>query len=762
MTEPRDPHIAVNFGQAQLGDVAMRDVASHDIVTQHYYGSTPAPAQPAFQVPYPPNPLFRGRDAELAELMRVLLGDNAGTAAVLPAISGTGGIGKTQMASEFAHAHRDAFPGGVFWIGMEQPEQVAGQVAACAGPGGLELQGWAEMGQADRVAAVKAAWRAPVRRLIVFDNLEEPKLLQAWRPTGGGARVLVTTRRGVWAAHSGVEAVSLHTLARSESLRLLLAPRHGDQIEATLADPTTMHEADAICEQVGDLPLALALAGAYLEQTPTLPLASYRTKLAEALIAHPSLEADLDEALPTQHRTSIAATIALSYERLDPMQPGDALALMLLQRMAQLAPVPVPRRLLVCLVGRDPDDAGQSAEVDTPLHRLAALGLIDLLPDGASLHRLMAAFVRDHDDNATASTARAADGLITEVSLINKAGYPLRGQPYLVHLTAATSQEDGLEPRQCAILLTGLGNLLKAQGDLNGARRYLKRALAINEQVLGPIHPDTASSLGALGWLIKDQNDLIAARPLFERALAINEQVLGMSHPATASSLVALGELLKAQNDLAGARPLLEQALAIREQSLGLTHSDTASSLVTLGWLLKDQNDLTGARPLQERALAIREQVLGSTHPDTASSLIALGELLKAQGDLTGARLLFEGALAIHEQILGLSHPSTASSLITLGWLLKDQGDLTGARILFERALAIREKAFGPTHPDTVSSLITLGWLLKDQNDLAGARPLFERVLALNEQALGPDHLDTRAVRANLADLARAESDAAP
>jgi hypothetical protein len=157
---------------------------------------------PAFQVPYPPNPLFLGRNAELQQLSSALLGEGSKIAAVLPAIAGIGGIGKTQLASEFAHRYRNDFPGGVFWLNMAQPETVAAQVAAAGGPGGLDLPGWSELDFEAKVVAVRRAWNEPVRRLIVFDDLDDPRLLQQWRPTGGGARVLITTRRGAWTSTS--------------------------------------------------------------------------------------------------------------------------------------------------------------------------------------------------------------------------------------------------------------------------------------------------------------------------------------------------------------------------------------------------------------------------------------------------------------------------------------------------------------------------------------------------------------------------------
>jgi tetratricopeptide (TPR) repeat protein len=98
-----------------------------------------------------------------------------------------------------------------------------------------------------------------------------------------------------------------------------------------------------------------------------------------------------------------------------------------------------------------------------------------------------------------------------------------------------------------------------------------ERALAIREKVLGPEHPDTATSLNNLAGLLQDQGDLRGARPLFERALAIYEKVLGPVHPDTATSLNNLAILLDHQRDLAGARPLFERALAIREKCSALS-----------------------------------------------------------------------------------------------------------------------------------------------------------------------------------------------
>lgn len=155
---------------------------------------------------------------------------------------------------------------------MENPDGIAGQVAAAGGPGGLNLRGHQALDFASQVAATRAAWHGPEWRLLVFDNLEDPVLLDTWRPTGGGARVLITSRDSTWPAHSGVQTIPLPPLEVEPALDLLLTPlarKRGVSIAALLPDEPTRAAAVAICTALGGLPLALALAAAYLEATGT-------------------------------------------------------------------------------------------------------------------------------------------------------------------------------------------------------------------------------------------------------------------------------------------------------------------------------------------------------------------------------------------------------------------------------------------------------------------------------------------------------------
>jgi Tfp pilus assembly protein PilF len=568
--------------------------------------------------------------------------------------------------------------------------------------------GFASLSLNEQVQLVQRAWQEPWPRLLVFDNCEAETLLAQWRPPHGGCRVLLTSRRLQWDATLGVQVLPLNVLARPESLTLLRQQR------SDLAEDDA--DLNAIAANLGDLPLALHLAGRFLARyryavTPSAYLAQLQQP---GLLEHPSLQSwqltrDISATL---HEPHVARTFALSYERLDARDTTDALALTLLARAAYFAPgEPIPRDVLLATLSQDADHPDATLAREDAIQRLYELGLLEPAASGAvRLHRLLAAFVQSAHSDPEAQTV-VEQTMLTTARRLNAAGDPRPLLALEVHLRAVTDAAQRREDTQAAWLCNELGFHLDVVGQYAEARRYYERALAIREQVLGPEHPDTATSLNNLGALLQAQGSLGGARRYYERALAIREQVLGPEHP------------------------------------------DTAQSLNNLGVLLQEQGDLGGARRYYERALAIWEWVLGPEHPDTAQSLNNLGALLQEQGDLDGARRYYERALAIREQVLGPEHPDTATSLNNLGFLHRVQGDLAGARSYYERALAICERVLGPEHPDTAGSLNNLGFLLQKQGDLGEARPYFERALHICMARLGLNHAFTQTVQDNLAEL---------
>jgi tetratricopeptide (TPR) repeat protein len=631
------------------------------------------------RLPLPANTLFTGREEELRELARVLLpyddadltglerpvrsgSDGSGGGSGVIISTGIGGVGKTQLAVEFAHRYGRFFH-SVWWVSLADPANVDGEVAECGLRMGLH-PAYSSLPRPDQVAAVRREWAGPEPRLLIFDNCEDPTLLRDWAPLGGGARLLATSRRELWPEEMPLRAVHLMPLPVPESVTLLrryLAEGDGRPPRTDVGDA----DLTAIARELGELPLALRLAGRYLRRHRREPAAVYLAALRRPdLLDHPSLRAEGYSA--TDHDLDVWRSFKISLDRLRPDDdPGDRAAVALLARAACFAPgEPLPEGLLLdSLVSAGDDDhpAVTMQQTELGLERLLETGLLERVDgDGVRLHRLLARFAAvalvGEMDAAQEAAKSAAISLAYKQ---NKAGYPQALAEWETHLRHLTDTALVREDDQAATLANNLGYSLKMRGDYAAARPLYERALAIRERALGPDHPDTTLSLNNLAALLESQGDYAAARPLHERALAIRERALGLDHPDIATSLNNLAGLLRAQGDYAAARPLFERALAIWERALGPDHPDTALSLNNLAGLLRAQGDYAAARPLYERALAIRERALGPDHPDTAQSLNNLALLLRAQGDYAAARPLFERALAILEARLGPDHPNT-------------------------------------------------------------------------------------------------------
>ncbi len=699
------------------------------------------------RIPHSPNPLFTGREEALKTLAQTLKGEDqhgqqVGIINQPAAITGLGGIGKTQLAAEFAHRYGQYFPGGVYWVNFANPSAVPIEIAASGRE--MNLPGFENLTLPEQTQRVLQEWQKPIPSLLVFDNLEEEDLLTQYRPKSGGARVLVTSRRGRWSPSLALTTIPLDLPTRAQSIELL----------QRFWPPLTFDEADTIAETLGDLPLALNLAGSYLAYfegavSPTQFLA----ELNKTSLFHEALTGEFEGPSPTSHDRNVARTFELSYKQLG---KGDGLAKRILVNLTQLAPgETVPFELILATLGKEGKRPSKK-EIIIARQRLTNLGLIMAEPESAlRLHRLLHSFVRRVVGKKllTRSLHDVEKGVLSEAQRLNDAGYPAPLLVWQNHLRYVTDVTLLRKDKWAANLSINLANHLRLVADYTRAKYYMGQALVIRKTLLGSTHPDTASSLNYMGELLYDMGDLNEARSYFEQALAINEKVQGATHPDTALNLNNLGFLLDTMGDQSGAKHYFERALTIRKKTLGTGHPDTATSLNNLGYVLDGMGDYEGARLYFEQALAIDEQALGPNHPKTAIDLNNLGALLRTLGDLAGAQPYFERALAIYEETLGPEHPDTAATLNNLGSILQGMGDLNKARPYFERALTINEKALNPDHPDMAYSLNNLGMLLKAMGDFDEAKSHLKRALIILKAKLGSNHPNTQHVRKNLEEL---------
>ncbi len=702
---------------------------------------TVAPPRGGFHGVAAANPEFVGREEDLKTLATAVIANSpVAIGPVASAAAGIGGIGKTQLVNEFAHRYGQYFDGGVFWISFADAALVPNEIARHGGARGLDLRpDYSTLPLDAQVALVSSAWQSELPRLLIFDNCEDEDLFHAWRPPTGNSRILLTCRNTLWSAASGVSVHSVDTLPRARSIELLLKHRP----EFLADDP----DLDRIAEALGDLPLALHLAGGYLREyageafaTP----AAYLEEIArDEVLSHPSLTGDVDGQSPTEHDRHVGRTFLTSLRRLNPGNEIDQLALSILGRAASLAPgEPIPvdllREQLADAGALDRDAVRRRRDAH---NRTLRLGLLAESGERrVQMHRLVGHYIRANFEGTRDEQIKVAEILLLRAEQINEDKRPAPMAELLPHLRhlAETAANHGMP--QAGTLLNELGLHLITTADYAGAKLALERALSIDVAIKGPDHRHIAIRCNNLASVLRVLGDLKGAKLAAERAVRIDEINFGLNHHILSYSLNTLGLILQDDGDLKGAKIHFERALEICEAAFGPDHSTVATSVNNLALVSHQMGDLEKAKTASERSLEITETTMGLNHPDVAIRVNNLGGVLQSLGDLDAAKKSFNRALKINETTYGVDHPSVAVCANNLGGVLQEQGEFESARVEFERALQIYEATFGVDHPLVANYLTNLAGSMQNLGDYESAKDSYERALVIDEAAYGADH----------------------
>jgi nuclear transport factor 2 (NTF2) superfamily protein len=462
-------------------------------------------SSPLRSIPYGQNPFFTGREDILTCLYTAFRAGKTNNPTQPQAISGLGGIGKTQIAVEYAYRYQDDYE-TIVWLKAESPETLILDLLTVAHL--LNLPETEE--QEHLVEAVKRWFQVHTSWLLIFDNADDLLMVRDFLPTGGKGHILLTTR-----AHATgriAQRIELEKMGREEGALFLLH-------RATILDPdqpleaassTDQDTAKEIVQAMDGLPLALDQSGAFLEET--------QVSLSAYMHLFHTRQADLLKRrgeLVREHPDPVTTTWSLSFEKIQHANPAatDLLRLcafldpdtiqeeIITKGAAELGPILQP-------IATDP------LKLNEAIGALLAYSLIHRTPHHTlTIHRLVQAILK-HGMNKNTKRRWAERAIRIVNYAFPKVEYEnwLRCQAYIPHVLASKAliEEQDLAFTEAAQLLNGAGNYLTKSAQYEQAEPLLQRSLAIYEQILGPDHPSTTTireNYTALLQEIKDKQE---------------------------------------------------------------------------------------------------------------------------------------------------------------------------------------------------------------------------------------------------------------
>ncbi|ACU69461.1 putative ATP/GTP-binding protein [Catenulispora acidiphila DSM 44928] len=684
------------------------------------------------------NATFTGRDAMLEKLRDGIVGSSS--AVILPlALHGLGGVGKTQLALEYAHRFKADYD-LVWWIEAEQPDFIDTSLADLAIR--LGLRGGDNVPEAAEAAREALRRGTPYNRwLVVYDNALEPEVLTPYLPDlpgDGTGHILITSRIQSWSRVANSLEVDVFT--PEESVRHLTRAVPG----------LAQADAAAIAELVDNLPLAVESAASWLATTGT-PVATYLESLAEETTRVLSL------GRPETYPVSLAVTWNLALQRLREREPAAT-------RLLELAAFMNPDGIAMDLVQSDEmvialhpfnEFVTERMVIGNVVREIVVLSLIKVDPNTNALrmHRLVQEAVKATlDDGSAQETIHEVHRILAGArpqfgDTDNPENWP-RYQIIWPHLSPSRAIDCEEEPvRQ---LLIDRVRFLWKTGDYAHAldfgrtleKRWAERiedygsestaGLALNRQFL--------NLRCQLATVLRLRGEFRWAYDLDVEVLAEQQRVLPPRHPHTLLTAIGLAADLRGLGRFDDALEMDKATYADHKQAFWEDHPRALLSAHNLAVSYRLVGDFAQARAIDQDTLNRRKAVLGDRHPAALFSAAHLARDLRETGHFEVSVELLRSTLADYRDVVGENAPETLRTAKSLAVSLRKADHLEEALALSRDTYEHYLADYAPHNPDVLACAVNLAADFAATGDARSAVKIMDETLRAYRENLGRDH----------------------
>lgn len=682
------------------------------------------------QLPFASDPSFVGRELELLKIARDFNKGGGGTALC---ITGSAGIGKTQLAIEFAHRYGCFFKGGVYWFNAKNKKELRPQIAASGGKDGLDLFDNFELGSTleQRLELVlKNGWGAPDARLIIFDNCEDETIVNTYLPYMAGSRLLITSRHSQW---QHAQTITISDLTFIECQNLL----HQYYAGFTQADIQT------IIDYIGRVPLGLLLIAKHIAGT-AITRADVEQHIKQ--LSQPHVKRKV---LHQDYISHLRDTILTVFRQIKQEGIINQIAYCILGVAIRFAPgTPIAWPALIKaskLSGNNKFDVRDAfarlanCGLSRPVYTLKNTSTERLLIHHYVCEILLSELYEVDFDNAAQQFAL---NWITKNLDENIIQVPTDWNIHMRHIvdTAISANSS-----YSANLAVEFAHYLKLQGDFSGAKDLFDTGHQLCLANQGTQDVETIGSLIHLGETSVTLNQYQKGQQHLQKALHLLENSEHQENELLPLCLNRLATAHQRQHHNVQAQTYFERGLDTCLKMFGMMDKRTGVAFNDFGLFLTDYQQHEQAETYLQQALKIRIRLLGEIHQDTAETYNNLGYLYYYKDMHENARIHLERALAIRRTIFGEKHPSTANACANMGFvLLYSDQKLDMALRLFQQAIEIESSVYGRNTISIAIELKGLGSVYKAKSQDDEAITTYNQALEIVNNL---DHPDPRAKR---------------